>query len=122
MGWVSLRNRQPHRYPASAHLPGRRRRLHYSVARWGSDLQRLFAGFFEFRDGFAKPVRFAVLILVPILLSYLITNQDRVSQTATKEQVVVIVALSLGFLMLAPREGDAMAGMSEQVGLKGTAT
>ena len=94
----------------------------YSVARWGSDLQRLFAGFFEFRDGFAKPVRFAVLILVPILLSYLITNQDRVTQTATKEQVVVIVALSLGFLMLAPRTGDAMAGMSEQVGIKGTAT
>lgn len=94
----------------------------YGVARWGSDLQRMSAGFFEFRDGFAKPIRFAVLILAPMLLSYIITNQDRVSQTATKEQVVVIFALSLGFLMLAPRTGDAMAGMSEQVGLKRSAT
>jgi hypothetical protein len=41
----------------------------YSVSRWGSDLQRMFAGFFDFRDGFAKPVRIAVLILVPIVLS-----------------------------------------------------
>ena len=94
----------------------------FGVARWGSDLQRIFAGFFEFRDGFAKPLRFVVLILAPIILSYLITNQDRVSQTATKEQVVVLFALSLGFLMLAPRSGDAMAGMSAQLGVKRPAT
>jgi len=63
-------------------------------------------------------VRLIVLVVAPMVLSYIITNQDRVSQTATKEQVVVLFALSLGFLMLAPRSGDAMAGMSEQVGLK----
>ena len=91
----------------------------FGVARWGPALQRSFAGFFAWRDTFPVAARLAVLIGVPILLSYLITNQDRVSDTATKEQEVVIVALALGFLMLAPRQGNVLAGMGQTVaGLK----
>jgi hypothetical protein len=85
----------------------------FGFARWGPDLQRALRGFFDFRDTLPMALRLAVLIGIPLLFSYLLTNQERVSQTATKEQVVVILALALGFLMLAPRTGDALAGMGQ---------
>jgi hypothetical protein len=90
----------------------------YSVARWGPDLQRSFDGFLEGRDRFPKLLRIAAVIVIPLVLSYVITNQDRVSQTALKEQVVVLVALATGFLMLAPRTGDVLAGMGRAIGLE----
>lgn len=93
----------------------------FAVARWGPDLQRSFGDFFESRDRFPKVLRIAAVVLVPFVLSYLITNQDRVSQTALKEQVVVLVALATGFLMLAPRSGDVLAGIGDAIGIRRTA-
>jgi hypothetical protein len=85
----------------------------YSVARWGPGLQRSLAGFFDFRDAFPVPIRLVAVIAVPALLAYLITNQERVSDTALKEQFVVLDALAMGFLMMAPRSGDALTGMGQ---------
>jgi phosphate starvation-inducible membrane PsiE len=70
-------------------------------------------GFFDFRDAFPVPIRLLAVIAVPALLAFLITNQESVSDTALKEQFVVLVALAMGFLMMAPRSGDALTGMGQ---------
>ncbi len=85
----------------------------FSVARWGADWQRKLTGFFDFREGIPTFLRFVLVIGVPVLLSFLLTHQKYVSHTALKEQVVVLVALTVGFLMLAPRSGDVLAGMGQ---------
>lgn len=83
----------------------------YITWRYGPDLQRSLAGFFNSRDKVPKLLRFLAVILVPSLLALVITYQQRVSATATKEQVVVLVGLAMGYLMLAPRSGDLLAGI-----------
>jgi hypothetical protein len=87
----------------------------YSVARYGPRLQSSLKSFFDTRDKFPKFVRFLLVIAVPILLSLAITAQERVSQEALKEQFVVVVALITGFMVMAPRSGDIMAGAQKAI-------
>jgi hypothetical protein len=78
-------------------------------------LQSSLKSFFDTRDKFPKFVRFLIVIAVPILLSLAITAQERVSQEALKEQFVVVVALITGFMVMAPRSGDIMAGAQKAI-------
>jgi hypothetical protein len=78
----------------------------YAVGRFGPSLQGALSGFFDFRDQFPMAARIAVAVLVPLVISFLITYQERVSDTALKEQFVVLISLATGYLALAPRSGD----------------
>ncbi|MDD3579701.1 MAG: hypothetical protein PHW74_01625 [Desulfobacca sp.] len=91
----------------------------FITKRYGPGLQRALAGFFVSRDKVPKFLRFLAVLLVPTLLSLVITYQDRVSATATKEQVVVLVGLTMGYLMLAPHSGDLLAGIKGMMAGKG---
>jgi hypothetical protein len=91
----------------------------YVTGRYGPDLQRSLAGFFDGRDKVPKFVRLLAVILVPSLLALIITYQQRVSATAFKEQVVVLVGLVMGYLMLAPRQGDLLGGIRSLMAGKG---
>jgi hypothetical protein len=82
----------------------------YSVAQYGPKLQMSLKPFFDTRDKFPKLLRFLIVIAVPMVISLVITAQERVSQEALKEQFVVLVALVTGFMIMAPRSGDIMAG------------
>jgi len=82
----------------------------YSVTRYGPRLQLGLKPFFDTRDKFPKFLRFLIVMAVPIVISLVITAQERVSQEALKEQFVVLVTLITGFLVMAPRSGDIMAG------------
>jgi hypothetical protein len=82
----------------------------FSVTRYGPKLQTSLKPFFDTRDKFPKFLRFLILLAIPTVISLAITAQKRVSQEALKEQFVVIVALVTGFLIMAPRSGDIMAG------------
>jgi hypothetical protein len=82
----------------------------YSVTSYGPKLQAKLKPFFDTRDKFPKFLRFLLVIAVPILISLAITAQERVSQEALKEQFVVLVALITGFLVMAPRSGNIIAG------------
>jgi hypothetical protein len=83
----------------------------YCVGRYGPDVQNQYASLFEFRDKFPQWMRIAALTIAPLAVSLLITAQSRVSQTALKEQVVVILSLCAGYLVLAPRTGTAVSSM-----------
>ena len=81
--------------------------------RYGPTLQQRLAGFFELRDRFPARLRFAIAFAVPILISLLITAEFRVTQTALKEQLVVLISLCCGYLALAPRDGDPLSGVKQ---------
>ena len=87
----------------------------FAVARWGRDVQARLAAFFDRRDRYPLKVRAAGAVAVPFIVSLLLTSETRVSAPAIKEQIVVIVGLLSGFLALAPRSGDVLAGVTKEV-------
>lgn len=87
----------------------------FAVQRWGGDVQRRLTPFFDLRDRYPTRLRIAAAVVVPLVLSLLITSETRVSNTAFKEQLVVLVGLVSGFLALAPRSGDVLSGVAGQV-------
>ncbi|MEK7215695.1 MAG: hypothetical protein AAB289_08890, partial [Chloroflexota bacterium] len=87
----------------------------FAVVRYGPPLQRSLVSFFDVRDRYPMKLRFGVAILVPFLASLLITFESRVSQTALKEQVVVVISLVTGYLAMAPRSGDLLAAVKDLV-------
>lgn len=87
----------------------------YAVGRWGATFQRRLAPFFDVRDRLPMKGRIVLAILFPMAFAFLLTAETRVSLTAQKEQIIVLVGLATGFLMLAPRRGDVLAGVSREL-------
>jgi hypothetical protein len=54
--------------------------------------------------------------VVPTLVSLVITNQERVSNPALKEQIVVVIGLVLAYLLLVPRSVDVAAASARLMG------
>lgn len=86
----------------------------FAVVRYGPALQERWHRFFSWRDSFPTWARVIVTIAIPTAISLVITNQERVSNTAMKEQVVVLVGLGLAYLLMAPR-GDISLSLSKIV-------
>jgi hypothetical protein len=78
----------------------------FMVVRYSPTLQRKMVRFFTKRDRVPIVVRIIVTVAVPTAVSLLITNQDRVSNTAQKEQFVLLIGLVLAYLMISPKSGD----------------
>jgi hypothetical protein len=81
----------------------------FVVERFGPFFQRSLTSFFDFRDRYPGWLRLVVAILIPILISLVITLQERVSMEAFKEQFIVLVSLTVGYLAMAPRAGGLLA-------------
>ncbi|WP_027185341.1 hypothetical protein [Desulfovibrio inopinatus] len=80
----------------------------YAVARYGPLLQLYIPVFFDLRDKIHKHVRFVIVLVFPMLYSLINNmnlNDGRIYKTALEEQKVVVMAMLLGFLLLAPRNG-----------------
>jgi hypothetical protein len=90
----------------------------YLVVRFAGPIQQRLARFFDMRERYPVWQRFVAAIVTPMLLALLLTAQERVSQTALKEQVVVLVAMVTGYLALAPRTGDLLAGVKDVLPLE----
>ena len=90
----------------------------FAVTRWNDAMQRVLRRLFDLRDRLSPRARYAAAIGVPLLVALVITAEERVSQTALKEQVVVIIGLLTGYLALAPRGGDILAGARELAALR----
>ena len=88
----------------------------YVVVRYGPALQAHMGGFMTKRDRLPMWARVLITVAVPTVVSLLITNQDRVSDTAQKEQFVVLIGLTLAFLMLSPRGGLTSAPVQQPSG------
>lgn len=78
----------------------------YFVVRYGPTLRSKLSGFFAKRERIPFALRIVITVAVPTAVSLLITNQDRVSDTAMKEQFVVLIGLALAYLMLSPTSGS----------------
>ena len=65
-------------------------------------------GFFSLRDRVLIGPRLALVFALPMALSYAATRPSVLSDAALREQLIVLLALVVGFLMLAPR-GDFTA-------------
>ena len=81
----------------------------FMVVRYSPTLQRKMVRFFTKRDRVPIVIRIIVTVAVPTAVSLLITNQDRVSNTAQKEQFVLLIGLVLAYLMMSPKSGDVAA-------------
>jgi hypothetical protein len=63
-------------------------------------------GFFDRRDRIPPFARILVAIGIPLVLAYVLNNQDRVTDTAQKEQTTVLLTMTMTFLMVLPKSGD----------------
>jgi len=68
-------------------------------------IQAKLKNFFIKRDRFPKVIRYLIAALIPIVLSLIITYQDRVTSVAVKEQFIVMISLISGYLVLIPKRG-----------------
>lgn len=91
----------------------------YGTAKYGPLLQRLLGPLFDLRDRFPKWIRFLGALAAPLVLALILTAQERVSQEAMKEQVVVLVSLATTYLVLAPRSGTLMDGARQAFARRG---
>jgi hypothetical protein len=82
----------------------------FIITKFGKKMQLSLKSFFDTRDKIPRILRFVIAAAIPMGISLLITYQDRVSFEALKEQFVVLVSLTIGFLVMAPRSGDLLAG------------
>lgn len=78
-------------------------------ARYGPAFQRVLVPFFKVRDKVPSFLRIMIVFLIPLVVALVITFQERVSDTAQKEQIVVLLSLCTGYLALAPRQGDLLS-------------
>lgn len=76
----------------------------YATTAFGGWMHGGMGGFLDVRDRVNAKVRLLLALAVPLIISILITRQTRVTQSALKEQFVVLIALVLGWILLAPRK------------------
>ncbi len=72
----------------------------------GPQLTRRLSSVFDIRDQIPTALRLPVALLIPLLFSLVITYQDRVTQTALKEQLVILISLASTYLAFVPRNGN----------------
>jgi hypothetical protein len=78
----------------------------FLAPRLGAAMAQRAQGFFGARERIPPVARALLAVAVPLLLSYVMMNQERVSDTALKEQVIVLATMGTGFAALVPRDGD----------------
>jgi lipid-A-disaccharide synthase-like uncharacterized protein len=92
----------------------------YTVGRFGPGIQQSLSHYFNGRDKVPVLFRYLLVLAIPMGISYLITDQDRVSQEALKEQFVCLVALVVAFLLVSPRfKPSPLGGKRGGTGLVG---
>ncbi|MCX6619558.1 MAG: hypothetical protein NTY38_00465, partial [Acidobacteria bacterium] len=76
----------------------------FAVGRFGADIQDRFRSFFDFIQSIPKFLRIAAAMVIPLGIGFLITLQERVSQTAFKEQSVVLLSMICGYVAMSSRQ------------------
>jgi hypothetical protein len=88
--------------------------LTFVASRVRVSVSKRFGGAITARDRIPAPIRVVLALGVPIGVSYLIMRQDRVTETATKEQIVALLTVFLSYTALVPRDGDFL-GAAERL-------
>jgi hypothetical protein len=90
--------------------------LAFGGVRFAGPLASRFSGAISVRDRFPWGVRLAVAIGIPIVLAYTTMNQDRVTGTAMKEQVVILSTMLFGYGAFLPVNGDISSVLNRLMG------
>ena len=72
---------------------------------WGPATMARLSLFFRARDVLPKLFRWVLVILVPLMVSLWITAEDRVSNEAYKQQLVVLIGMAAAWVLMTPRTG-----------------
>lgn len=117
MGWAGVHHTTAHWSGILRHdlFPSLVGVLTYVTVRYGPAVHRGLKLFFAGRDKLSFKVRMGLTIVIPLVISVLITRQPRVSSPAFKEQVIVLLAIGIAFLLLSPRTGDLAAGLRKRI-------
>jgi hypothetical protein len=78
----------------------------FGVARLAPAVSQRFSNRIDARDRFPVVLRVVVALAIPLGASYFLTNQERVSDTALKEQLIAVLTLFTSYAALVPRDGD----------------
>ena len=88
--------------------------LTFLAARLRGTVARRFGGAITARDRIPGPLRAVIAFGLPMVVAYLIMRQDRVTETAAKEQIVALLTVFLSYSALVPRDGDFL-GAAERL-------
>lgn len=72
---------------------------------WGPTVMARLSLVFRARDVLPKLFRWVLVVLVPMAFSLWITAEDRVSNEAYKQQLVVLVGMAAAWVLMTPRSG-----------------
>jgi hypothetical protein len=88
--------------------------LTFLAARLRGTVARRFGGAIAARDRIPGLVRAVLAVGLPMVVAYVIMRQDRVTETAAKEQIVALLTVFLSYSALVPRDGDFL-GAAERL-------
>ena len=77
----------------------------YLAMRVGPRLTSHMGWFFRRRDRIPMVPRIVLAILIPVVYSYFLTNEDRVTDPARKEQLVIMASMITSYLAVVPTSG-----------------
>ena len=75
----------------------------FAFARWGGTLGTALAPFFRVRDRVSLGIRTVLVIALPIALAVWLASGSGDTRVALHEQLTVVFAISVGFLLVAPK-------------------
>lgn len=82
----------------------------FLAVRLGPVIARKFPGFFGKRDKIPMALRIVLAMAVPLLLAFVLGNQDRVSSTAKKEQWIILITMVTTYTAILPKSGNIAQG------------
>jgi hypothetical protein len=78
----------------------------FAASRLAPMVSNRYGAAIDRRNSIPLAMRVVVALAIPLVTSYLLTNQERVSDTALKEQTVALLTLGTSYAALVPRDGD----------------
>lgn len=84
--------------------------LSFLAIQAGPGLMARAPGLFAARDRLSGFLRWLMVLATPLLVSLVITYEERVSNEALKQQIVVIVGMLVAFVLLTPRPQSGPQG------------
>ena len=102
VGWAGVQYHFPERpgIVADGSFPAVVGLLTYAFARYGPLAQEYGSAAFAWRDGLATRQRLGVVLLTPVVFSLAATP---LLHTPVRDQATVMVAMTIGYLLMAPR-------------------
>jgi hypothetical protein len=113
IGWAGVQYHFPERpgIVADGTFPAVVGLLTYALATYGPRLEGPAASVFDWRDGFDARRRMGVVLLLPVVFSLVATP---LLHTPVRDQSTVIVAMLVGYVLLAPRGANPVHEASER--------